>query len=429
MAIFETSDRVEKWKYHVVYINLIIPGEEVINIPRERLTNFTLTEDYMENYFPLLKVTLALESEIYYKIQANKNDCKINLRIDKFFTGLDSNEPSRMHPFLNDNFKLIMDDNTEDMTHSDKEEQAHMDFQKLEDSFKDDLSKIDNKISFYLFKSDIIQSVKTITNSVFKDCNLSDIITLYLTQSNIRNVLMAPLDNTTIYKELLVPPLSILKAFNFLDNYFGFYKRGSLIYFGINNTYILPFTGKCRAFKPREIQNTLIIIPKSNSTHTSELGILNKPYDTNNRYVIGDYRTIDIMNESITNNHVNANEVLVVDSYDGSQFESKSDAINDSKNFKKIYENKTENMYIGIIYAAQTASLSKVISVRLMDYDVEAVNPNKHFQFVFEDNKLIKKYKEDYILIKADHSFDLQGEDLVVSSVLSFCVDKRVQGE
>jgi hypothetical protein len=53
MAIFETSDKVEKWKYHVVYINLIIPGEEVISIPRERLTNITLTDDFMENYFLL----------------------------------------------------------------------------------------------------------------------------------------------------------------------------------------------------------------------------------------------------------------------------------------------------------------------------------------------------------------------------------------
>lgn len=429
MPIFETTDRVEKWKYHVVYINLIIPGEGVVNVPRERLTSMSLVEDYMNNYFPLFKVSLALDSELYYKILEYKNDCRINIRIDKLFIGLDSPEQSLMHPFLNDNFKLILDENTEDLNHSDKVNQASRNYQTMTDSFKDALSSVDNKLSFYLFKSEVIQGTKNIVNNIFKDVNLTDVVTAYMTKVGISNVLMAPLDNITTYKELLVPPLSILKALTYLDNYFGFYKRGSLIYFGIDTTYIIPFSGNCRAFTSREIQNTIIIIPKSTSSHTTELGILNKRYDTNNRYIIGDYRTVSISNDSITNNYINANEVLVIDSYEGTQFDSNSGATNDSKNFKKVYENRSENLFIGITYAAQSASLSNVINVRLADYDLDAIKPNKRFQFIFEESQLINKYKEDYILVKAEHTFELEGEELAVSSVLSFCVDKKVQGE
>lgn len=429
MAIFDTTDRVEKWRYHVVYINLIIPGEEVIDIPRERLTSMRIVDDFMNNYFPLLNISLALESELYYKILKNKNDCKINIRIDKLFIGLDSSEQSRMYPFLNDSFKLILDENTEDLNRSEKENQAITNYQSNEDTFKDALSSIDNNISFYLFKSDVIQNTKQIVNNVFSDVTITDVVTYYLTKAKITNALMAPLDNVTRFDELLVPPVSILKSLTYLDNYFGFYRRGSFIYFGLDYTFIIPFSGKCKAFVSGEIQNTVIIIPKSTSTHTTELGILNKRYDRNNRYIIGDYRTISISNDSITNNYVNANEILVIDSYEGTQFESKSDATTDSQNFKKIYENRTENLFIGITYSAQTSSLSKVISVRCSDYDIEAVKPNKHFQFIFEDSKLINKYKEDYILVKAEHDFELEGEELVVSSVLHFCVDKRVQGE
>lgn len=421
MAIFDNTDKVQKWRYHVASLTLLIDGDSPVNIPSERVQGITITHDYLENYFPIIKLELILEADLYYLIMSKKNNCKISLRVDKYYHALDSKSKSIYRRFINDKFDLIMDENTEDMYLSLKTDEANMNYQSRTKKQLNQMEKANNHIALHLFKADVVNGTKVNVNKILSNCNVTDAIAYLATQGKINNLLMAPADNTEIYPVLLLPPASILKTFAFLDTYYGIYEKGSILYFGLDYTYIIPYSGECKAYYPNEVQNTTIIVPKGNdATHTSEMGTLNKGDGNNTAYIIADFKTIQILNSSISNNVLNANDIQVVDTASGSSDNANSKAIVQGKNVKRIFENKTENDYIASMYIAQTNALNTVIRLRAADYDVSALAPNKKFQILFEDSNYIRKYKKNYILVKEEHFFLKEGEDMVLDSVLTF---------
>lgn len=419
MAIFDKNDRLLQYRYKVKTVQIIIPNENPLNIPKERLTQIDIENLYEENYFPFFHIKLVLDAEDYYKIQQHKNECKINLRIDKFYTDDTRHETSLDRIFINDSFDLILDSNTEDLLNSLKQDESKADYKNMKTKNSDQLSaKNNNAIDFYLFKSSI-NGTKTNVNKVLTNVNISDAIAYVLGNGGFKNVLMGQPDNTKIYKEFLIPPLSILKTLAFFDTYYGIYKTGSMIWFDFNYTYIIPYSGKCVAYAANELQNTSIIVPKStNYDHSGSLGTLNKPNNTDTHFIVADYQTLTISNKSISNDFLKTNTMQTVDSYSETTTTTKSTAKSKNTNFVQIFSNKTENSFISDMYAAQSNANSDVVSIRLNDYDIAAISPNKRFQLIFEDSKYTKKYNGNYILAGITHSFLNEGSDFLLSSVI-----------
>ena len=61
MAIFTAEDRFLKWNYKVEEIYLLIPEQEPIQLPNERLVSISILHDYENNIFPLYRIELVLE--------------------------------------------------------------------------------------------------------------------------------------------------------------------------------------------------------------------------------------------------------------------------------------------------------------------------------------------------------------------------------
>ena len=423
MAIVDIKDKAQKWRYEAKEIKIIVPKPDengkplILSLPKERLVDFSIEDNYEENYFPLFKITLALEAENYYEILKAKNSCGVVLRIDKYYTDINNKNKSLTKTFINDTFELIMDEDTDDMYSSLKEEETKTNYKIRSKSPLGELSKVNSSHSFYLFKS-TVNTLKNSVNAVLSKANVSDAIAFLATRS-FTQVLMSQPDNTTVYDELIIPPMSLLKAFSFIDTYYGLYKTGSLIYFGLDTNYIIPYNGKCTAYKVNELQNTNIIIPKSMSaSQAGTLCSIKKYNDRKSNYIVGDYKTINIENQSISNNYINANDLQSVDSYSGESTKVDSNAKSKKENFIKVHEDKTENKFIASTYAAQTNAKSVIISVRLQDYDIFAISPNKKFNMIFEDSKYTSKYNGEYILSGAVHTFINEGASFALSSVL-----------
>ncbi len=418
MAIFSSHDQFRKYRYVAKNIRVLIPGLDDIVIDNNRLNELYIEDNYEENYFPLIKITLVLNSEVYYNILSHKNDCKFFLKINKYYIKNDDEQDVSIEKlFLNDTFDLIMDENTDDMLNSLKEKINSSDYKrrKSEGSILDETDN--NRLSFYLFKSSIA-GTKTNVNKVLSNVNVSDAVAYLMTVAKIKNVLMAQPDNTKKYDEFLIPPLSVLKALAFIDTYYGLYKTGSIIYFGIDYTYIIPYNGKCDVNTKREVTQTNIVVPKSSNTdYADKMGSINKYKDESN-YIIADYKTISIKNASISNNYINANSIQVIDSYDESSTTNRSTAKTKNDDFVKIFENKTENSFIGEMYAAQSNAKSDIVSLRLQDYDISMITPNKQFKVIFEDSVYRKKYSGNYILAGLSHSFISSGAELLLNSTV-----------
>ena len=418
MAIFDQGDKLQKWKYTIKNVSVSFSDTSSISIPTERVSQIDIEENYEEYYFPLIKLTLVLESSIYYKILKDKLNCKFNIRVDRYYQTIDSSDKSLNKIFINDSFSLIMDDGTDDMLSALDEEENKQDYKSRKASDINELDDVDNVVTFYLFKSSI-SGTKINVNKILCNANVSDAIAYLVTVGKLGKVLMSQPDNVKVYKELLIPNMSILKAFAFIDTYYGLYKSGSVIWFGIDHIYIGPFNGSGNAFKANEIQNTNIIIPKSaNSEYTTSLGSLKKVNDNKSNYIVGNYSSLNIENQSISNDYLNANSIQIVDSYDDMTVSSNSTATSKNGNFTKIFINKTENDFISEMYTAQTNAKSVVVTVKLQDYDVSAIAPNKKFNMIFQDPNYTKKYNGNYTVAGVAHTFIKEGIDFGVSSTL-----------
>lgn len=419
MAIFDIGDKIQRWKYIVKFMKVTFPNNETINIPIERVRELNIEENYEEYYFPLVKIKLVLDSYTYYSILKNKNDCKINLRVDRFyFIDEEVQDRSITRKFINDEFELIMDESTDDMTNSLKEDENKSDYTSRVADTSTDLMEATEELSFYLFKTTITETKKNV-NKIFSNCNVSDAIVYLATVAKINNILMAQPDNTNRYGEFFLPPLSILRAFEFIDLYYGIYKQGTMIYFGLNYTYIIPYSGKCTAYHIGEKTVTNIIIPKStNLTHKNILGTLNKKNDKKKNYIVADYSTLNIQNQSISNNYLNANDIQIVDSYDNKTTKKTSDALAKKEGFMKITENRTMNNFYASMYTAQTKGKSIVVSLRLQDFDISSISPNKEFNLIFEDPNYTKKYNGKYLIAGVTHNILSEGEYMGVSSII-----------
>ena len=382
MGIFDSGDKVQKWRYKVATIELLLPGETPQKIPNERLTGITIINNYERNMFPVFKIEITLESSIYYKIIKEKKEVKIHLRLMKYFHRNDSRDRSIDHLALDGIFQLILDDDHEDLLRSTKEDEARLDYENVIKDDTNQMNMVDNAVEFFLYKADLIRGLKQNVNKILENATVADAISYICTLANIKNVVMTPPTNTKKYQNLILPVMTCGKSLQFIDTYYGIYNTGSMIYFGLNTSYILKYGGGCTAYRKNEVQNTSIVVPNKVSAHTTEPGVLEKAEDITN-YIIADYRTLGSENRSISNDILYGNDVVFVDNYTGDIVSSTSGANTIGENSIKVELNLTENPWIGETYTAQTAANSNVLPVRLLDYDIDMVTPNKRFNFIF----------------------------------------------
>ena len=90
MAIFSRVDKYQKYKYIVKNLKILLPdGKGEIELHTSKLIQIDLEENFEENFFPLFKITLSLDTDSYYKLLENKNKAQFYLRINKSFAGED----------------------------------------------------------------------------------------------------------------------------------------------------------------------------------------------------------------------------------------------------------------------------------------------------------------------------------------------------
>ena len=413
-----SANEISLCRYEISDVTLQIDGGSSINLSNEkgiqRVKEIEIIEDFEKNVFPIFRLVVIVESSIYKKILRHKNSVNVTLTINKYFSPIDSNDKHHKQRFLNEKLQLVMNDNVEDLMYTQRL-QANLDnYRNAEKDDKHDLQMVDNAMELYLFKSSSLDGTKSSnTNVILKNATVTDGMAYLASSAKLNNILMSPPDNTDRYPVLLIPPLSILKAFLYMDVYYGLYRTGSLIYFGLDRTYIIKYTGGCTAYAPNESKVVTITIPRTDNTFKSAvLGQIG------NNTFIGDFHTLDISNDSIPNNYISGNGVQVADSYTGDIDASVGSALNKNTSFLRILENKTENEYLSTMYTKRSESNSIVVRVNLQDIDVSVFTPNKMYKISFEDSSIANQYEGNFFLSYARHSFINTGKAMTVNTEL-----------
>lgn len=419
MAIVNLNDKFCNWYYKTDTIQFLIQGEVIDLIP-DALLGMSLVHSYNENVFPIFSVEININDKLYHKIIENKNKLKLRLRIKKYYQEISRSTKSMMRNFIDDTFDLILDDVNENLDMDSELVNTSNDLKNLHQNVDSNLERRNNyRVSFYLFKTDLIEKTRKPINTILSDASPVDALIYILQKQGIKNILMSPADNIEKRESIIIPPLKTIDAIRFIDSYYGLYKNGSMIYFDFNTSYILDYSGRCTAYRKNETKETCIFIPSNLSIYRVSTGSVIKENKSNKNYIIATPSSLTIRNESISNNILDGSDIMVINNIDGSVEKSdNNDTFIDNK-IMSVISNKTENPYIISMFNTRVKSKNIVIELGITDYDIDVLTPNKRISIVFEDSKLAKKYNYNYRLSQVAHVFVKSGESFSVRSSLS----------
>lgn len=415
MAIIENEDTPLTYRYRVKEFYLLFDKEEK-KLTNASLISLMIVNDFIGSFFPIIQLKMNASSTLYYKILKQKNSVRFKIRIQKYTVknGQNESEKSLYTDYIDEVFQLILDDDDEDL-YSDVRKLNNGDGQTDED-----LKEQSNVVEFFLFKSSLIKASKKLTNKMLVDSNVTDAIVYIMNKIGITNLLMSKADNGTIYHELQIPPLNANRALSYLDSFYGIHKTGSILFFGLRNSYVIRYEGKCSVYRKKEVKLTTVLIPKAGTALSQNCCSLNKKGDKNSSYIIADFDNVKFSNESTSNNLLTGDDVQVIDSETGDIDDSSK--VNGTN--KKIIENKGLSKYYKSAYLKNTNSLDSVITVNFSDFDLDTILPHKKFNMIFEDKKLSLKYKGSYILGKTEIALLKEGDYLSANAICTFYSDK-----
>jgi hypothetical protein len=236
-----------------------------------------------------------------------------------------------------------------------------------------------------------------------------------LTQSGHRNVLMSKFENDEIYKELLLPVNPVYKNLIYLDQYFGMYKNGAIIYYDIDLLYILNANGKLTVKRDDEWTETTFIITKIADSHPGN-GMVRKEGEKIFYPTVSD-GDVNPQNFAVSKNAAlgSAAKIVVTDTTDVEVHEADQSFTNQRN--ENVTFIKDKNKFTGGVVKARMEENECVLYINGNNLDIKAFTPNKIFKVVFDDTSKQAKYgKHTYRLAYAYHFLKLESEGYMSSS-------------
>ena len=395
------KDKFVEYKYKITEFYIIIDGKPK-EFPTERITDFKIEHYFEEAVFPLFKLNLTMEASRYYEIVKNKDNIKFKIRIQKFYLSKGTQDQSLDRDFINDTFSIFMDDDNSDLQKDLKKEAGTYDDE-------NELEKLRNSVELFLFKDSFVTGLRSSINAVLKDCNMCTAVTYLLYKAGIKHVLMSPFDNTKVYKSLVLPPQTIERQILYLNNNYGFHKKGSIVYFDLNHGYILDYRSGCTAWAKNEWKETSIYVLSKTNPNSHLCGSILKSNEKRHCYSV-DSEAVDISAPSVVSNVLNQGaDVTTIDMLNSTTEKKSSKAKTKGNANSKVLFNNTSNPYMGETYTAQQHANGAIISIGIQHADIEAFTPNKCISVIFEDGELNKAYKGKYRVTTAIYTFESGG--------------------
>lgn len=409
--VINDLDKFIKYKYSISEFYILINGE-TRNYPLKNITGFKIENYYEGAMFPIFKLNVVMSDTDYYEIINNKDNVKFKLRIQSYYTENDSTIKSMTRDTINDLFVFFPEDSNDDY---------EKDYNDITESNKEveELDGVDTEVELFLFQDSIVNGMRSSFNAVINNSDLCSAVSYLLSKAGAKNVLMSPFDNTDVYSEIIIPPQSIEKSIKYLNNNYGFHKSGTLVYFGLSNSYVISCDGNCTAWQNNEPTETIIyILDKKTNTKSLTPGVIKKHNDTRN-YINAPSDNIDIRSSSAAANVINGVDAQIIDIENGGSDVVSINTTTVGNTNKVIIFNESSNKYMKDVYASLQQSNSITIDIALSDIDINAFTPNKSFSIIFENIGLNTKYKGNYRICSSVFSFAGNHDAFAVNAAIT----------
>ena len=419
MALLEEADKRIVLRYSVKKLSFLLDEDEV-ELGFSNIMGIEYLNYYDENLMSVLKLILKMDIRRKLWLLKNRDDITVKLELVgvKFSPDLEQDDEVEV-PFIDDEFVPFFNENdtlpdSESIINSFSEDPDP----NLDIIDHDSYMNSEETIEIYLFKEDIIYSSRYVYNKIFKKETIQNMIGQMLTESEHEKVLMNKIQNEEEYTEFLVPCNPVFKCLTYIDNYFGFYESGALIFYDFDTLYILdlsmeePIGKKAENCDEKDEDPEVNILIDTGSSTTPGRGIVQKDND-DKQYIILTESDINICKFSRTKEPNFGSKISLkvlnpetkLDEIDEeNDFTAEIEFFGDERTERFINVDK-ENKFYRSALKARIEEDESVAYATTYGIDINYFTPNKVFKLIFAEEKKSKVYKDAKYRLSMVHHY------------------------
>lgn len=405
-------------KYQVPSLVFMLGSESVVMEPTNILS-IEKVDDYEFNLRSILKVSISIDIRKKLWLIKNKNDIVCKFEFDVF--GLSSNgENELVDPIniFNAKFGIYFNDN-DDSTDTDTLETSIDNYSGEEISTtnvsEDGYFSSENVLDVYLFDKDLTNASNKTYNKVYTKATVQQMIAQLLSETGHKRVLMSPIENNEVYYEKLVPANKAYKGLIWIDEWYGLYAKGSIIYYDTDILYIINPNGECTAKQEEEWEETTFLVTSRGNSIPGN-GMVRKP-EEKRFYINVPEENVNSrkLSTDMNTKYGSAAKIIIAKSTTIDTVEADQSYMN-QRNETITYVTKSKGKYTASMTQARMEENEVILYINAGSVDIRAFTPNKIYKIIFEETSKQEKYgKYRYRLVYAYHYIAAESSEYMQS--------------
>lgn len=363
--------------------------KEPFSVNPMEISEFMIDDDYEVYYYPYFQINMQLPIMVERAIKQTPNEIYINIEIEEQYfsdrTGQQTT-PDSVSKFISGKFIAYLEDQTRSIMDKQIEE--------LEEKLGYNANSLDARsmvdVKFTLYNDKLIKALGTNINAVITSGTLVNILAYVLTTAGISNVLLSPPNNNKTYRQFILPPEDAQDHIERICHHYGLHTNGSLIYHGLDRSYILDRQPKCTAYSTNEYQTTFLYY-QGGADNSINIGCGKNSSDKTNLLLIQP-ATFIFNDMSVAADETLSSKLNRLTPWSGG-------ASSDGDIAMSIGGDDTTKAI-----ERATKAYSKVVKMSFNNIDLLMLTPNKKFTINMDDVRY-KAYTGDYMLVKSSSVF------------------------
>ena len=397
-------------KYKVKNFN-VINGKDHLDMDASNILTIEYICDYEQSIFAILKVVLRIDVRKKMYILKHKRDIVIKLELERIGANVDLEDyVTGPESVFNLMFSVYFNDDDENLDVQSLSGREYIN-ETVGNEFNDeDYFESQNMMEMYLFNAKLLQASRYSFNRVYTSTLMQNAIGHMLGVSGHSNVLMSRIENYNVYNELLLPPNPVFRNILYLDQYYGLYEKGSIVFYDLDVLYIINANGKVTAKRSGEWTETNIMVPSIETTIPGN-AMLRQPKEKISYAILAE---LDINHQRLsTTKDVSAgSRTRIVTTNDTSvnKIEAKQERRFDYRNDTVAFIKK-DNIFADTVYQARMEENDAIVYINGNNLDISAFTPNKTYKIIYDEQSKNQRYQGEYRLSYAYHCIRVESEE------------------
>lgn len=371
-------------QYVVTKCEISAPNlKEKYNVPIDSISEIIIDNDYEKYYYPYFQINVNVPVMVERALKKTPLEVYIDISIEMQYYSDQTGQqlsPDSINKFISGKYIAYMDDQTRSIMDGHVED--------IEDESGENYKSLNmnsmTSMRFTLYNDKIIKAMDTTINAVITSGTLVNILAFVLTSVGMSNVLMSPPNNNKSYSQFILPPKDAGDHIEMICHDYGIHSAGTLIYHGLDRTYIIDRQPKCTAFSTNEYQTTYLYYP-GGTGNISNTGCGKSGAEKANVLLIQP-TTFKFMDMTVEAEQLLSSNISTVTPWSGGGGSGEIAMSIGGDNTTSAVKR-------------QTKAFEKVVDVSFNSIDLSMLTPNKKFTILMDDIRY-KPYTGDYMLTR-----------------------------